>query len=69
MIEHFTGFGLYDRTFIMVMRELDDPIPFLRGIVAEYGSGFHMKEIEYEQAKRRAGKRTIIFTACMMRQC
>ena len=56
MIEHFTGFGLYDRTFIMVMRELDDPIPFLRGIVAEYGSGFHMKEIEYEQAKRRAGK-------------
>lgn len=56
MIEHFTGFGLYDKTFIMVMRELDDPIPFLRGIVAEYGSGFHMKEIEYEQARRRAGK-------------
>ena len=36
MIEHFTGFGLYDKTFISLLKELDDPIPFLRGIVAEY---------------------------------
>lgn len=56
MIEHFTGFGLYDRAFIAVLRELNDPIPFLRGIVAEYGAGFNMVEIEYEQPKRRAGK-------------
>lgn len=56
MIEHFTGFGLYDKTFIALLRELNDPIPFLRGIVAEYGAGFNMIEIEYEQAKRRAGK-------------
>ncbi|MCR5250602.1 MAG: glycosyltransferase family 2 protein [Lachnospiraceae bacterium] len=56
MIEHFTGFGLYDRSFIRLLRELDDPIPFLRGIVAEYGGGFNMKEVHYEQAKRRAGK-------------
>ena len=56
MIEHFTGFGLYDKTFIALLRELDDPIPFVRGIVAEYGSGFNMVEVEYEQPKRRAGK-------------
>lgn len=56
MIEHFTGFGLYDKTFISLLKELDDPIPFLRGIVAEYGAGFNMIEIEYEQAKRRSGK-------------
>ncbi len=56
MIEHFTGFGLYDKTFISLLKELDDPIPFIRGIVAEYGAGFNMKEIEYEQPKRRAGK-------------
>lgn len=54
MIEHFTGFGLYDRTFINLIRQLDDPIPFLRGIVAEYG--FKRKDIVYEQARRRAGK-------------
>ncbi|RGY99921.1 glycosyltransferase family 2 protein [Clostridium sp. AM58-1XD] len=53
-IEHFTGFGLYDRRFIQVLRDLDDPTPFLRGIVAELGFG--RKEIPYEQPKRRAGK-------------
>jgi glycosyltransferase, family 2 len=53
-IEHFTGFGLYDREFMDVLRKLDDPTPFLRGIVAELG--FRRKEIPYEQPKRRAGK-------------
>ena len=53
-IEHFTGSGLYDRAFIEVLRKLDDPIPFMRGIVAELG--FERKEIPYEQPKRRAGK-------------
>jgi glycosyltransferase involved in cell wall biosynthesis len=53
-IEHFTGFGLYDKSFIDVLRNLDDPTPFLRGIVAELGP--EHKDIPYEQAKRRAGK-------------
>ena len=54
IIEHFTGSGLYDREFIEVLRELKDPTPFLRGIVAELG--YKRKEIEYVQPKRRAGK-------------
>lgn len=53
-IEQFTGFGLYDKSFIQVMRDLKDPIPFIRGIVAELG--FKRKDIEYEQPQRRAGK-------------
>ena len=53
-IEHFTGTGLYDRSFVDVLRQLDDPTPFLRGIVAELG--FKRKEIPYEQQERRAGK-------------
>jgi glycosyltransferase involved in cell wall biosynthesis len=53
-IEHFTGFGLYDKSFIDVLRKLDDPMPFLRGIVAELG--FDRKDIPYHQQKRRAGK-------------
>jgi len=53
-IEHFTGFGLYDKKFIEVLKNIDDPTPFLRGIVAELG--FKRKEISYEQAKRKAGK-------------
>ena len=53
-IQHFTGSGLYDREFVEVLRQLNDPTPFLRGIVSELG--FKRKEIEYEQPKRRAGK-------------
>ena len=53
-IEHFTGFGLYDKSFIDVLRNLKDPTPFIRGIVAELGG--KRKAIPYEQPKRRAGK-------------
>lgn len=54
IIDQFTGFGLYDRSFVDVLRELKDPTPFMRGIVAELGP--ERKEIEYEQPLRRAGK-------------
>lgn len=53
-IEHFTGFGLYDREFIEILKTLDDPTPFLRGIVAELG--YKRCDVPYEQQKRRAGK-------------
>lgn len=54
MIEHFTGFGLYDRSFLDVLRKLGDPTPFYRGLVPELG--FDIASVEYTQAKRRAGK-------------
>ena len=53
-IEHFTGFGLYDKSFVEVLRNLKDPTPFLRGIVAELG--YKRVSIEYTHAKRRSGK-------------
>ena len=54
MIKHFTGFGLYDKQFVDVLRTLHDPTPFLRGVVAEYAPD-HL-EIPYEQQKRREGR-------------
>ena len=53
-IEQFTGFGLYDKKFVDVVRDLHDPMPYLRGIIAELG--FDYTAIEYTQPKRRAGK-------------
>lgn len=53
-IDQFTGFGLYDRSFLNVLRDLKDPTPFLRGLVAELGG--RQKIVPYEQPKRRAGK-------------
>lgn len=52
-IEHFTGFGLYDQSFIDVLRKLEDPTPFLRGVVAELG--YRRTEVSYTQPQRRAG--------------
>lgn len=53
-IDHFTGFGLYDKSFIEVLKKLDEVKPYLRGIVAELG--FKRKDILYEQNKRKTGK-------------
>lgn len=67
-IEHFTGFGLYDREFIEVLRQLNDPMPFLRGIVAEFG--YRIKVIPYKQKQRAAGKThnnfTTLYDAAML---
>ncbi len=54
MIEQFTGFGLYDKSFLDTLRGLNEPTPFMRGLVAELGP--ERKEIEYTQPQRRAGK-------------
>lgn len=59
IIEHFTGFGLYDRSFLDILRKLDDNQPFLRGVVAEFGT--NRLELPYEQQQRRAGKSHIRF--------
>ncbi len=53
-IEHFTGFGLYDRSFLDILRELNDPIPFMKGYVAEFCG--HPYVIKYKQPKRQKGK-------------
>jgi glycosyltransferase involved in cell wall biosynthesis len=53
LIEHFTGFGLYDRQVIEIMRELDDPYPYFRGLIADIG--FESAKIKYHQPTRKRG--------------
>lgn len=53
-IEHFTGFGLYDSSFLSVLKENTDPYPYMRGLVAELG--YNTAEVDFEQPKRRNGK-------------
>lgn len=53
-IEHFNGFGLYDKTFIDVLKKLDDPMPYLKGIVSELA--IEMSIVPYEQAASLRGK-------------
>ena len=53
-IEHFNGFGLYDRSFIDILKKLDDPMPYLKGIVAELA--IEQSIVPYEQAASLRGK-------------
>jgi len=53
-IKNFTGFGLYDRTIIDLIRQFDDPYPYFRGLITEIG--FERAEIEFTQPKRTKGR-------------
>lgn len=53
-VKNFTGFGLYDKSFIDILRTLDEPYPYFRGLITELG--FNRLEIPYVQPKREKGK-------------
>jgi glycosyltransferase involved in cell wall biosynthesis len=53
LVKNFTGFGLYDREVIEILRQIDDPYPYFRGLVADLG--FEPAEIEYRQPRRKHG--------------
>ncbi|MBO7048722.1 MAG: glycosyltransferase family 2 protein [Spirochaetia bacterium] len=53
-IDNFVGYGLYDKKFIDIVRELKDPMPYFRGIVAELG--FKHKTVFYTRPVRKCGK-------------
>jgi glycosyltransferase involved in cell wall biosynthesis len=51
--ENYTGFGLYDRKVVDVIKKFDDPYPYFRGMVAE--AGFQHFDIPYHQPARKHG--------------
>tara|TARA_Y100000310_G_scaffold342034_1_gene443438 strand:- start:11371 stop:12327 length:957 start_codon:yes stop_codon:yes gene_type:complete len=53
LIENFMGFGLYDKKVINILRELDDPYPYLRGLICEIG--FKVAKVPYLQKSRQRG--------------
>jgi len=53
LIENFTGFGLYDKRVIEILREFHDPYPYFRGQIADIG--FEIAQIEFNQPRRKRG--------------
>ena len=54
VFEHFTGFGLYDRKVLDILkRDFADPYPYFRGQIAEIG--LPHKAIPYNQKRRMRG--------------
>ena len=53
LTKNFTGFGLYDQEVIEILRKIEDPYPYFRGLVADLG--FEAATIEFRQPKRKHG--------------
>ena len=54
LLEQFTGFGLYDRKVLEILRGLREPYPYFRGLISDIG--FEVAKIGYDQPARRHGK-------------
>ena len=59
LTSNFTGFGLYDKQVIEALRLIDDPYPYLKGLISEVG--FYSTNIEYNQKVRKRGKSSFNF--------
>lgn len=53
VIEHVTGFGLYDRQVIEDVRRINDPYPYFRGLIFELG--YQHSLITFNQPARKRG--------------
>ena len=53
LVADSTGFGLYDREVLDHIRKIDDPYPFLRGLICELG--YEIKTIPFAQPRRQRG--------------
>jgi polyisoprenyl-phosphate glycosyltransferase len=53
IFQNYTGFGLYDKKVMSAIKQLKDPYPFFRGMVAEVG--FKVAKINYSQPVRLRG--------------
>jgi glycosyltransferase involved in cell wall biosynthesis len=53
LLEHVTGFGLYDRRVIEILRGFKDPYPYARGMITEIGLPYVV--VPYHQPTRRRG--------------
>jgi glycosyltransferase involved in cell wall biosynthesis len=51
--ENFTGFGLYDRRVMDLIKSFNDPYPYFRGMIAEIGLPY--KCLPYSQPARKRG--------------
>lgn len=53
LVKNNTGFGLYDRQIIEIVRKIDDPYPYFRGLVSDIG--FESAKVEFSKPSRKRG--------------
>lgn len=53
LVKNATGFGLFDKKVLDIIREIDDPYPYIRGLVCEIG--YEKALVEFVQPTRKVG--------------
>ena len=53
LVENFTGCGLYDQQVVEILRKIDDPYPYFRGLIADIG--FECRKDRVPTASTQAG--------------
>ncbi len=53
LVKNSTGFGLYDKVVIKMLRDIKDSYPYFRGLTAELG--FESAKVKYAQNSRKRG--------------
>ncbi len=53
LLQNCTGFGLYDKEVVDEFRKINDPYPYLRGLVCELG--YQKTTVPFLQPKRKRG--------------
>jgi len=54
LVENFTGFALYDQDIVSILRRIDDPYPYIRGLIPDLGIG-PVAKVEFLQPARKRG--------------
>lgn len=58
-LANVTGYGLYDKEVLDMIRWMDDPEPYMRGLITDLGYKWCL--LEYTQNKREVGKSSYNF--------
>jgi glycosyltransferase involved in cell wall biosynthesis len=53
LVKNATGAGLFDKVVLDVLRKLDDPYPYFRGLLCEIG--FPIATVSFRQPRRKRG--------------
>ncbi len=53
LVKNATGFGLYDQQVVEILRRIDDPYPYFRGLICDIG--FEKATVEFVQPARERG--------------
>ena len=52
-VRNFTGFGLYDKCVMDILRAIEDPYPYFRGLICEIG--YPRAEVPFDKPVRKFG--------------